>query len=67
MRARDLKGIIRRVPDMPDESILPDPVAAVLLGVSVKSLNRNNPVPPIELGPRMRGRNLGHIRALARE
>src|SRR5215813_8068088 len=43
---------------LPDAAILPDCAAALLLGISVWTLRRNNPVPPVQITDRMRGRRL---------
>jgi hypothetical protein len=66
MKARDIQAILKRVPELPDEAIIPDPAAAILVGMSESSLRRTNPVPKIKTGPRTGGRNLGDIRALTR-
>lgn len=55
-------ALIERVGQLPDEAILPDSVAAMLLGVSIWTLRRENPVAPVQVTPRCRGRRLGDIR-----
>jgi hypothetical protein len=64
MKARDVAAILQRIPGLPDEAIIPDPIAAILLNISLKSLKRHNPTPRIDIGPRTGGRQLGAIRRL---
>jgi hypothetical protein len=59
-------AIVAAADNLPDAAIIPDQAAAKLLGISVWTLRRNNPVPPIDTSPRRRGRRLGHIRALGK-
>jgi hypothetical protein len=66
MKARDLDEIVRRVDSLPDDAIIPDPAAAIVMGISQRTLRRNCPVPKIKLGPRTGGRRLRDIRALGR-
>jgi hypothetical protein len=66
MKARDLQEIVRRVDDLPDDAILPDPASAIVLGISLTTLKRLNPVPRIRISERVSGRRLGDIRALSR-
>jgi hypothetical protein len=66
LKARDVAAILRRIPELPDEAIIPDPVAAILLNISPRSLKRNNPTPPVQVSPRVFGRQLGAIRQLGR-
>jgi hypothetical protein len=56
--------MIARADQLPDAAILPDPAAALLLGISVWSLRRNDPEPPVMITPYRRGRRLGDIRKL---
>jgi hypothetical protein len=49
-----------------DDAIVPDPVAAEILGMSVWTLRRNNPVPPRHMSERCRGRRAGDLRAKVR-
>jgi hypothetical protein len=60
----DYDAIVANADKLPDVAILPDPAAAKLLHISVSALNRNNPVPPIQITPQRRGRRLGDIRKL---
>jgi len=66
MRSRDIEAILKRVPELPDEAILPDPVSALIIGVSTRTLRRRNSPPKVQTGPRTGGRRLGDIRALGR-
>ena len=66
MKARDISAILQRIPTLPDEAVVVDPVAAILCGVHVRTLRRHNPVPEIRLTERIIGRRLGDIRALGR-
>jgi hypothetical protein len=58
--------IVKRVGDLPDDVLVHDSVAAILLGTSPRSLRRNSPVRKITTGLRTSGRRLGDIRALLR-
>jgi hypothetical protein len=51
---------------LPDDAIIPDPVAAAILSMSVWTLGRNDPVPRRQISERLRGRRAGDIRALVR-
>lgn len=51
---------------LPDDAIVPDPVAAEVLSTTVWTLNRNNPVPARQISARRRGRRVGDLRALVR-
>ena len=51
---------------LPEDAVVADPVAAAVLGFSVRTLKRNASVPPVQLSPRRTGRRAGDIRALAR-
>jgi hypothetical protein len=51
---------------MPDDAVVDDRVAAAVLGISVRTLKRNDSVPPVQLSTRRMGRRVGSIRALAR-
>jgi hypothetical protein len=57
---------IKRIAALPDDCIIDDSVAALLLNMSVWTLRRNNPVPAVQLSARKRGRRLGNIRNLSR-
>ena len=57
---------LKRSAALPDDCVIDDPLAALMLSVSIWTLRRNNPVPPIQLSARKRGRRLGDIRKLTR-
>jgi hypothetical protein len=59
-------AMIARADRLPDAAILPDPAAALLMGISIWTLRRNNPVPAVQITARCRGRRLGDIRAMGR-
>lgn len=67
MQARpNPREVAARTGDLPDDAIVHDPVAAILLGMSQRSLQRTNPVPQRVITEKIRGRRLGDIRALIR-
>jgi hypothetical protein len=51
---------------LPNDAIINDRVAAAVLGMSVWTLRRTNPVPARQLSKRIRGRRVGDLRAKAR-
>ncbi len=51
---------------LPDDAIVPDPVAAEILSISVWTLRRNNLVPARQISKRRRGRRVGDLRAVVR-
>ncbi|WP_407194385.1 hypothetical protein [Bradyrhizobium sp. STM 3566] len=53
---------INRTAALPDDCVIDDPLAALMLNMSVWTLRRNNPVPAVQLTTRKRGRRLGNIR-----
>jgi hypothetical protein len=60
--------MIEKVKSLPDEFIVSDEVCGLLLGgMSRWTVERTNPVPPIQLSARKRGRRLGDIRKLRGE
>jgi hypothetical protein len=66
MRATDYTAIVAKFSDLPDDAVVPDPAAALLLSISPWTLRRNNPVRPIQISQRCRGRRAGDIRAFVR-
>jgi len=58
--------IIQQFDRLPEDAIFPDPLSAKVLGCSVWTLQRNNPVPRIQISTRRFGRRVGDLRALAR-
>jgi hypothetical protein len=57
---------LKRSEGLPDDCVIDDPLAALMLGMSIWTLRRNNPAPPVRLSARKRGRRLGNIRKLIR-
>jgi len=66
MRAIDLYARLAAFDRLPDAAIVPDAVAAAVLGISEDTLKRNNPVPWRQVSERRGGRCAGDIRALTR-
>jgi hypothetical protein len=64
MPATDYDAIVANADKLPDAAIIPDRAAAILMGISVWTLRRNDPVPPIRISTRRTGRRLGDIRNL---
>jgi hypothetical protein len=58
--------IFKQFDDLPDDSIVPDPVSAKVLSMSKWTLQRTNPVPPRRISERIRGRRVGDIRDFVR-
>jgi len=65
---RFVAQILERLDKLPDDSVIPDSVTSVVLGVSTGTLRRNPDLagPPIKLSARRYGRRLGNVRAVAR-
>jgi hypothetical protein len=60
--------LLEKVKSLPDEFIVSDEVCGLLLGgMSRWTVERTNPVPPIQLSARKRGRRLGDIRKIRGE
>jgi hypothetical protein len=51
---------------LPDDAIVGDALAAKLLAISPWTLKRTNPVPPVQVSERRRGRRVGNLRNLIR-
>jgi hypothetical protein len=51
---------------LPDDALVSDAVAAVILSISVWTLRRENPVPARQISERKRGRRVGDLRAKVR-
>jgi len=51
---------------LPDDAVVPDKVARLVLNESERSFRRNSPIPKVQLGPQRNGRRVGDIRALVR-
>jgi hypothetical protein len=51
---------------LPDDALVSDAVAAVILSISIWTLRRENPVPARRISERKRGRRVGDLRAKVR-
>ena len=51
---------------LPDDALVSDAVAAVVLSISIWTLRRENPVPARQISERKRGRRVGDLRAKVR-
>ena len=51
---------------LPDDALVSDAVAAVILSISIWTLRRENPVPARQISERKRGRRVGDLRAKVR-
>jgi hypothetical protein len=51
---------------LPQDAIVPDAVAAVILAISIWTLRRENPVPRREISERRFGRRVGDLRTKVR-
>jgi hypothetical protein len=51
---------------LPDDAIVPEPVAAALLGMSTDTYRRTKPLPRRRIAKRLVGVRAGDIRALSR-
>jgi hypothetical protein len=58
--------IIKHFDELPDDAIVPDPIARLVLNESERSFRRDRPVPKIQIGDRRGGVRVGDIRALVR-
>jgi hypothetical protein len=59
-------SLVSNFDQMPDDAILNDHAAAIILGVSVWTLRRTAPVPKRQISERRYGRRVGDIRAKVR-
>ena len=57
---------IAQFDSLPNDAIVNDLVAAAILGISVWTLRRENPVPGRQISERCRGRRVGDLRAKVR-
>lgn len=64
--AIDIAGILARFDQLPDDALVPDKVAAPVLGMSYHTLRKLNPVPAIKNGTARSFRRVGDIRARVR-
>jgi hypothetical protein len=53
---------LKRFEVLPDDCIVDESLSALILGISVWTLRRNNPVPRIQSSARRFGRRAGDIR-----
>jgi hypothetical protein len=60
---RDVTEILRNFDILPDSAVIPRRAVALLLGLSTRSLRRNQPFPNIAITPRVIGHRVGDIRA----
>ena len=51
---------------LPEDAIVDDAVAAAILSISVRTLQRQSPVPARQISERCRGRRVGDLRAKVR-
>ncbi|MGA8696998.1 MAG: hypothetical protein WB689_24810 [Xanthobacteraceae bacterium] len=63
---RQLAEFLARFPSLPDDALAPDRFAAAVLGTTVWTLKRKNPVAERKISERVHGRRVGDIRALVR-
>jgi hypothetical protein len=57
---------LRNFDNLPDDAVVSDKIAAVLLGISERNLRGKNPVPYRKITEGRHGRRVGDIRALVR-
>lgn len=57
---------LKEIDQLPDDSIIPDPVVAKIMNIGLRTLRRSNPVRRVQLSPGRIGRRLGEVRALIR-
>jgi MoxR-like ATPase len=62
----DIEKVVRDFDRYSDDQIIADPPSARVLGISLSSLLRSNPIPQVKLSARRRGRRVGDLRALIR-
>ena len=65
-RPINITAILGRFDQLPVDAVVDDQVAAALLGLSVATLRRDNPVPEKRLSRRRIGRRVGDLRRLVR-
>ena len=57
---------LKELDERPDDAVVADPVAAELLGISLRTLRRHQQIPRVQLSPGRVGRRLGDLRARIR-
>jgi hypothetical protein len=63
---QDANSLVSKFDQLPDDAIVNDRVAAIILDVSVWTLRRAAPVPKRQISERRYGRRVGDIRAKVR-
>jgi len=58
--------LIKNFDSLPDDAIVPDKAARIILNESDRSFRRNSPLRKVSLGPQRNGRRVGDIRKLVR-
>jgi hypothetical protein len=58
--------LIKNWDSLPDDAIVPDKVARIILNESERSFRRNSKLRKVSLGPQRNGRRVGDIRKLVR-
>jgi hypothetical protein len=61
-----LAKFLARFPSLPDDTLAPDRFAAAVLGTTVWTLKRKNPVAERKISDRVRGRRVGDLRRFLR-
>lgn len=57
---------LERFDFLPDDALVSDAVATVILGISLATLKKKNPVPARQISERRHGRRVGDLRAKVR-
>jgi hypothetical protein len=64
--AADIFEILRRFDELPDDALVSGKIAAIVLGVSERTLRRHPPTLPVQVSPQVRNFRVGSIRAMVR-
>jgi hypothetical protein len=64
--AADTFEILRRFDELPDDALVSGKIAAIVLGVSERTVRRHPPAPPVQVSPQCRHFRVGSIRAKVR-
>jgi hypothetical protein len=59
--------LLKRTASLPDDAVVDDRIAAILLNMSAWTLKKRAPVPRIQTSARRFGRRMGDIRRLVRD
>jgi len=62
----DIAKRLAEFAELPDDAIIPEPVAAALLGMSTDTYRRASPLPRHRIAKRLVGIRAGDLRALVR-